>query len=125
MFSLPALPRKTVGLTGTAGMMLLVTLVLPVQAAEKDELATVMRQLDQVRAALDRARTASLQATPHDGRYFFDYPRAQADIQTMQEGIDRYLTPSRAQPRNGSVVTAGIPHGSVPDGTDVGTGCGL
>ena len=73
--------------------------------SEKDELATVMRQLDQVRAALDRARTASLQATPHDGRYFFDYPRAQADIQTMQEGIDRYLTPSRAQPRNGSAVT--------------------
>ncbi|EFG8208473.1 hypothetical protein BMA70_002957 [Escherichia coli] len=105
MFSLPALSRKTAGLTGTAGMMLLVTLVLPVQAAEKDELATVMRQLDQVRAALDRARTASLQATPHDGRYFFDYPRAQADIQTMQEGIDRYLTPSRAQPRNGSAVT--------------------
>ena len=85
MFSLPALSRKTAGLTGTAGMMLLVTLVLPVQAAEKDELATVMRQLDQVRAALDRARTASLQATPHDGRYFFDYPRAQADIQTMQD----------------------------------------
>lgn len=71
----------------------------------KDELATAMRQLDQVRAALDRARTASLQATPHDGRYFFDYPRAQADIQTMQAGIDRYLTPSRAQPRNGSAVT--------------------
>lgn len=70
MFSLPALSRKTAGLTGTAGMMLLVTLVLPVQAAEKDELATVMRQLDQVRAALDRARTASLQATPHDGRIF-------------------------------------------------------
>ncbi|MGC9716271.1 RAQPRD family integrative conjugative element protein, partial [Escherichia coli] len=23
----------------------------------------------------------------------------------MQEGIDRYLTPSRAQPRNGSAVT--------------------
>ncbi|MBM2925948.1 hypothetical protein JRC19_29760, partial [Escherichia coli] len=45
------------------------------------------------------------QATPHDGRYFFDYPRAQADIQTMQAGIDRYLTPSRAQPRNGSSVT--------------------
>ena len=105
MFSLPALSRKTAGLTGTAGMMLLVTLVLPVQAAEKDELATVMRQLDQVRAALDRARTASLQATPHDGRYVFGYPRAQADIQTMQEGSDRYLTPSRAQLRNGSAVT--------------------
>ncbi|STJ16033.1 Uncharacterised protein [Escherichia coli] len=56
---------------GTAGMMLLVTLVLPVQAAEKDELATVMRQLDQVRAALDRPERRPFRPRPMTGVIFF------------------------------------------------------
>lgn len=59
MFSLPAFPRRAAALAGTTGMMLLAIVAVPAQAAEKDELATAMRQLDQVRAALDRARTAS------------------------------------------------------------------
>ncbi|WP_251001712.1 RAQPRD family integrative conjugative element protein [Escherichia coli] len=37
-------------------MLFLFTLAIPVQAAEQDELATAMRQLDQVQAALERAR---------------------------------------------------------------------
>ncbi|WP_283393389.1 RAQPRD family integrative conjugative element protein, partial [Escherichia coli] len=34
----------------------------------------------------------------------FDYPRARADLETIRDGIDRYLTPSRAQPRTTSTV---------------------
>jgi len=79
---------------------------LPAFAAEKDELASAQRMLVQVQAALERARVASVQGDPAEGgRFFFDYQRATADLNTINSGIDRYLQPSRAQPRNaGSVV---------------------
>lgn len=61
--------------------------------------------LIQVQAALERARVAAVQADPSErGRFFFDYARATADLKTINAGIDRYLEPSRAQPRDGSAV---------------------
>lgn len=83
------------------GLLLLATSAVSVaQAAEKDELASVQRQLDQAQAALERARLAALQDTPADegGRFFFDYQQATSDLDTIRAGIDRYLQPSRAQP---------------------------
>ncbi|AEX53449.1 hypothetical protein GRAQ_02676 [Rahnella aquatilis CIP 78.65 = ATCC 33071] len=44
----------------------------PIQASEKDELALVMRQLDQVQAGLDRARVVANQ-NGQDARFYFDY----------------------------------------------------
>lgn len=70
--------------------------VLQCQASEKDELALVMRQLDQVQAGLDRARVAANQT--QDARFYFDYQQATRDITTMKLGISSYLEPSRAQP---------------------------
>ncbi|EBY8644607.1 integrative conjugative element protein, RAQPRD family [Salmonella enterica subsp. enterica] len=67
-------------------------------ASEKDELALVMRQLDQLQASLDRARSLSAQESG-EGRFYFDYTRATGDIRTMKQGISQYLDPSRAQPR--------------------------
>ncbi|MBU9819891.1 RAQPRD family integrative conjugative element protein [Rahnella sp. BCC 1045] len=67
------------------------------QASEKDELALVMRQLDQVQAGLDRARVVANQ-NDQDARFYFDYLSATRDISTMKQGISRYLEPSRAQP---------------------------
>ncbi|HGG4727794.1 TPA: RAQPRD family integrative conjugative element protein [Salmonella enterica subsp. enterica serovar Hvittingfoss] len=67
-------------------------------ASEKDELALVMRQLDQLQTSLDRAQTLSAQASG-DGRFYFDYTRATGDIRAMKQGISQYLAPSRAQPR--------------------------
>ncbi|WP_240651668.1 RAQPRD family integrative conjugative element protein [Serratia microhaemolytica] len=79
-------------------------MALPVMAAEKDELASALRQLDQVQAALERARVAAVQADPADrGRFFFDYRQATSDLNTIRDGIGRYLEPSRAQPRTLSV----------------------
>ena len=105
MRSFPASACRAGRLAGAAGMLFLFTLAIPVLAAEQDELATAMRQLDQVQAALERARGAAVQSGASEpSRYFFDYPRARADLETIRNGIDRYLTPSRAQPRTTSTV---------------------
>ena len=80
--------------------------VLPVvqcQASEKDELALVMRQLDQVQAGLDRARVIANQN--QNARFYFDYQQATRDIATMKQGISTYLEPSRAQPTVPTTVT--------------------
>ncbi|AKG68277.1 hypothetical protein WN53_03555 [Serratia fonticola] len=76
--------------------------VLSVQAGEKDELALVMKQLDQVQASLDRARVVAVQ-DGQAGRFHFDYLRATQDVNTMRRGIEFYLEPSRAQPTTSSV----------------------
>lgn len=76
----------------------------PSQAGEKDELALVLKQLDQVQAVLERARVVAVQEG-RDSRFFFDYRRAAQDVMTMRQGISRYLEPSRAQPQSVSTVT--------------------
>lgn len=75
---------------------------LSVQAAEKDELALVLKQLDQVQASLDRARVVAVQ-DGQSGRFYFDYLRVTQDINTLRSGIEFYLQPSRAQPTLSSV----------------------
>lgn len=75
---------------------------LPALAGEKDELALVMKQLDQLQASLERARVVSVQDGQR-GRFYFDYLRATQDISTMRRGIEFYLEPSRAQPAASSV----------------------
>lgn len=87
------------------GVLLMSCSCLPAlaQAAEKDELAQVMRQLDQVQASYDRARALSAQSAD-DGRFYFDYVRASQDILAMKQGISQYLDPSRAQPRDAAAV---------------------
>lgn len=89
---------------GITGLLLLATLSTTAQAAEKDELASAQRQLDQVQASLERARVAAAQADPAEqGRFFFDYRQATSDLNTIRAGMDRYLEPSRSQPRASSV----------------------
>ncbi|WP_047684757.1 RAQPRD family integrative conjugative element protein [Xenorhabdus sp. NBAII XenSa04] len=69
------------------------------QAAEKDELASAKRLIEQVQMALERASIAENQSdTSKHPRYDFDYQRIQADLNTIKAGIDHYLTPSRDQP---------------------------
>ncbi|OWS77046.1 integrative conjugative element protein, RAQPRD family [Pantoea sp. VS1] len=86
--------------------LLIATLpVLQCHASEKDELALVMRQLDQVQAGLDRARVAANQT--QDARFYFDYLQAKRDIATMKQGISAYLEPSRAQPASRQTAVTG------------------
>lgn len=74
---------------------------LPATAAddsnEKEHLAAVVRQLD----LLDRlAKQSATTASQGHARYHFDYTRLAADLRRMRAGIDDYLTPQRAQPRD-------------------------
>lgn len=78
----------------------------PAAADEKDELATALRIITQLQASLERARVGAIQASPEEqSRYFFDYQRAHADLNTISSGIAHYLEPSRAQPRDFTQVT--------------------
>ncbi|CRM38311.1 integrative conjugative element protein, RAQPRD family [Pseudomonas helleri] len=67
-------------------------------AHEQDQLSLVQRQLDIIERLATQAEAAST-AEPDD-RYRFDYPRLSQDIQRIRQGVQGYLSPSRAQPRD-------------------------
>lgn len=68
-----------------------------VSAQEQVQLCLIQQQLDTIERLVKRAKTAN-KAEP-DVRYRFDYPRLSQDIQRIRQGVQRYLSPSRAQPR--------------------------
>jgi RAQPRD family integrative conjugative element protein len=67
-------------------------------AHEQDQLSLIQRQLDTIERLATRAEVAST-AEPDD-RYRFDYPRLSEDIQRIRQGVQGYMSPSRAQPRD-------------------------
>lgn len=67
-------------------------------AHEQVQLSLILQQLDTVERLATRAEAAST-AEP-DVRYRFDYPRLTQDIQRIRQGVQGYLSPSRAQPRD-------------------------
>lgn len=75
-------------------------MVLAESSAQRQELVAALRQLD----ALERSVADSAAHTPvmPGERYHFDYPRLLADLARVRAGIQAYLTPSRAQPRDPS-----------------------
>lgn len=66
-------------------------------ALERAQLALLLRQLN----ALERQSeySAALTSQP-SARYYFDYKRLHQDLQRIRSGIEGYLTPERAQPRD-------------------------
>lgn len=66
--------------------------------SEQTSLSLLIRQLDQIENTLQRAQEQARQNT--SDRFYFDYPQADADIKTIRAGINHYLSPSRAQPRD-------------------------
>ncbi|MDE9460146.1 MULTISPECIES: RAQPRD family integrative conjugative element protein [Xenorhabdus] len=98
--------RGDFSLSRSACLLGMIVLCIPLaQAAEKDELASAKRLIEQVQIALERASLAEKQSdTPTRPRYDFDYLRIKTDLNTIKAGIDHYLTPSRAQQQaSGSV----------------------
>jgi len=66
-------------------------------AAEREMLAAVTRQLE----LLDRlAEHAATTAPQERDRYHFDYARLRADLERVRTGVRDYLVPQRAQPRD-------------------------
>lgn len=65
---------------------------------EQVQLSHIQRQLDIIERLATQAEAAST-AEPND-RYRFDYPRLNRDIQRIRLGVQGYLSPSRAQPRD-------------------------
>lgn len=81
-------------------LFLLLTLLIGSQAyasPESTQLALALKQLDGVKTSLERARNSA--STDPQSRYFFDYQQAQQDISAIEQGINHYLAPTRAQPR--------------------------
>ena len=65
---------------------------------EREELTLSLNQLSQIEASLNRAQQSA--RTSVSERYYFDYLRIHGDIATLRSGIEHYLTPTRAQPRD-------------------------
>ncbi|MCD5992421.1 RAQPRD family integrative conjugative element protein [Pseudomonas sp. CDFA 602] len=67
-------------------------------AHEHEQLSLVQQQLDTIERLAARAKVART-SEPNE-RYRFDYPRLIHDIQRIRQGVQGYLSPSRAQPRD-------------------------
>ncbi|EBA9646356.1 conjugal transfer protein [Salmonella enterica] len=74
------------------------TVTLAASLTEREELTLSLDQLTQIEASLHRAQQSA--RTSINERYYFDYPRIHSDITTLRSGIEHYLTPARAQPRD-------------------------
>ncbi len=83
-------------------MLLAVSLSAPQPASaddtpEREQLAAIARQLD----LIDRLAEHAAHTAPQErARYHFDYARLRADLQRVRTGIQDYLSPRRAQPRD-------------------------
>ena len=64
----------------------------------QDQLSLVQQQLDIIERLTTRAEAAS--TSESNKRYRFDYPQLIQDIQRIGNGVQDYLSPSRAQPRD-------------------------
>ena len=81
-------------------------------AAEREMLAAVTRQLE----LLDRlAEHAATTAPQERARYHFDYARLRADLQRIRAGVQDYLVPQRAQPRDPVALTGDYTRSRIAD----------
>jgi RAQPRD family integrative conjugative element protein len=64
---------------------------------ERERLTAILRELE----AIERLTSMSESVAPtQNTRYHFDYARLRADLARVQAGIEDYLSPPRAQPRD-------------------------
>ncbi len=67
------------------------------ESIERERLAAILREFD----AIERLTRESESAAPASGtRYHFDYARLRADLARVRAGVEDYLVPPRAQPRD-------------------------
>ena len=85
------------GLAALLAWLMLAPDAVAATASEQANLEVMIRQLN---ALEDTARRSAQVAEEPGQRYFFDYQRLVSDIQRVRRGLQDYLTPSRAQPRD-------------------------
>lgn len=72
-------------------------MALAASSPEHTNIETMIRQLN----ALEDTARRSAKFTDEPGRRFYlDYQRLTGDIKRIRQGLESYLTPSRAQPRD-------------------------
>lgn len=79
-------------------------------ADESDDrlrLTAISRQLDLIERL---AREGQAAGFAEGARYHFDYARLREDLARMRTGIEDYLTPTRAQPRDPSSLDGYYQH---------------
>jgi len=70
---------------------------------QRQELTTALRQVQALQRLIETSAAATL--IEPGQRYHFDYPRLLADLARVQSGLQDYLTPPRAQPRDMEELT--------------------
>lgn len=100
-----------------SGLLLVCLLAGPVPVLAADttsehaRLAALVRQLD----SLDRlAERGAVLPRLEGSRYHFDHARLREDLQRVRTGIQDYLTPPRAQPRDPVELSGGYRQSSPP-----------
>lgn len=98
---LPVRLRRTHVLTIALALLALAACLSPPTSAadtlESADLAALLRQLDMAERIVRNAEALSPNSA---SRYHFDYARLHADIARIRTGIEDYLSPRRAQPRD-------------------------
>ncbi|MBK5003851.1 integrative conjugative element protein, RAQPRD family [Pseudomonas sp. S32] len=109
----------------TTSSVLLLACLMSLGAAalgttERSDLGLVQRQITAIELLVDRANSSSVDA--EGARYRFDYSRFARDLERMRHGIQKYLSPSRAQPADlvelAGDYRADTPHSSPSDEHD-------
>lgn len=84
-------------------------------AAEREQLAALDRQLE----LLDRLAEHAADVSPQDrARYHFDYARLREDVKRVRAGVQDYLVPQRAQPRDPVPLAGDYLRGSADGGKE-------
>ncbi|AZC38281.1 RAQPRD family integrative conjugative element protein [Pseudomonas chlororaphis] len=79
---------------------------------EQSQLSLILQQLDTIELLINRADDAN--ASEPVERYRFDYPQLIQDIQRIRNGVQGYLSPSRAQPRDPTELVGDYRLGTLP-----------
>lgn len=67
------------------------------ESIERERLTAILRELEEIERL---THTSESVAPAQSTRYHFDYARLRADLARVQAGIEDYLSPPRAQPRD-------------------------
>ncbi|CAD2254604.1 RAQPRD family integrative conjugative element protein [Xanthomonas arboricola] len=66
--------------------------------SQGQDIAAALRQLDALDRLIQNSETSTVVAPGQ--RYYLDYTRLRADVARVRVGLQDYLTPPRAQPRD-------------------------